>query len=893
MLSRLFAASLTLALLIATPTLVAIAQDEPKKEEPKKEEPKKDEPKKEDPPKDEPKKEEPKKEEPKKDEPKRPEPRKDEGAAKKFERPTQAASGKAATKGNIKPFDEVIPNDAKTFKGLFWVHKVEDKYFFEIPTGELGKPMLWVSTIEKTQSGTSFAGGPIGRPRVVRWEQRNDDILLRDVQFTVRADAKDPISDAVAANSVEPIIEIFPIKAYGKDKAPVIEITALYTGDVNEFSARRALNASGVDPRKTNVESLKAFPENIEAKIWQTYRTQGGVAFGGGAPRRPTPAPTEIPTQAGEGRNVTVLVHHSMVKLPEEPMKPRIHDSRVGFFSVGFQDYADQRNHQVEQVQYITRWRLEKKDPNAEVSEPKKPIVYYLGREVPNKWRPWMKKGVEMWQPAFEKAGFKNAIIAKDAPTLREDPEWDAEDARYSSIRWIPNQTENAMGPHVHDPRTGEILEADIQVYHNILKLIRDWYFVQASPNDDRAQKLPLSDDLIGECLAYVIAHEVGHTLGFPHNMKASSSFTVAQLRDKEFTAKNGTEASIMDYGRFNYVAQPGDGATLIPKIGPYDFFAIEWGYKPFPKAASYEQEKAELNAIAKRQVKDPTLRFGDPNPGEDPSQQTEDLGSDPVAATELGLKNIDRVAGYLIKATSKEGEDYDLLSEMYSQLLGQRDRELGHVANVVGGFYRNNVYYGDGDKVYECIPAEQQKKAVAFLNEAAFKTPTALVTPDIVTRLQASGTADRILRSQRSLLTNLLGETRLKRMAEQATRDPATYQPNALIDDLSNGIFGELKDGSVGVDLYRRNLQRAFVEILDNAVKQDSPSASSDLPALSRGALRKILEGINTASGKEKDEMTKLHLADLKARIVDALDSKATSGANAGGRIAARPLDE
>ncbi|MHC5544038.1 zinc-dependent metalloprotease, partial [Singulisphaera rosea] len=327
---------------------------------------------------------------------------------------------------------------------------------------------------------------------------------------------------------------------------------------------------------------------------------------------------------------VTVRLHHSMVKLPESLMHPRRYDDRVGFFTETFEEYGNIKSHQVEDVQYITRWRLEKKDSSADVSEPKKPIVFYIGREVPEKWRSWVKKGVEAWQGAFEKAGFKNAILAKDAPTPQEDPDWDAEDARYSSIRWLPAKVENAMGPHVHDPRTGEILESDILMYHNVLKLVRDWYFVQASPNDTRAQGLPLPDDLIGELIAYVVSHEVGHTLGFPHNMKASSSYTVDQLRNPVFTKENGVEASIMDYGRFNYVAQPGDGARLIPIIGPYDRFAVEWGYREFKGAKTYEDEKTELDKIVARQLKDATLRFGDPNPAEDPSQQTEDLGPDP-----------------------------------------------------------------------------------------------------------------------------------------------------------------------------------------------------------------------------------------------------------------------
>jgi hypothetical protein len=371
-----------------------------------------------------------------------------------------------------------------------------------------------------------------------------------------------------------------------------------------------------------------------------------------------------------------------------------------------------------------------------------------------------------------------------------------------------------------------------------------------------------------------VIAHEVGHTLGFPHNLKASSSYTVAQLRDPEFTKKNGVEASIMDYGRFNYVAQPGDNARLIPTLGPYDYFATEWGYKEFKGADSYEKEKAALDEIAARQLKDPTLRFGDPNPGEDPSQQTEDLGSDPIAATELGLKNIDRVAGFLVKATSKKGEDYADLENMYEQLLNQRNRELGHVASVVGGFVKNNVYYGDGDRVYVPVPGDQQRKAVGFLVEHAFATPNTLIAPEIELRLEATGAADRVLRGQAALLSTLLSERRVKRMAENAARDPShAYEPAQLIDDLSDGIFGELKDSSIETDLYRRNLQRTFVEQLISAVAQEKHT--SDLPALSRGALVNLLGPINIALAKEKGVTTQRHFADLKARIVQALEPR------------------
>ncbi len=793
------------------------------------------------------------------------EPKEKKAEEKKVEE-KKAARKAGAKEAKVKPYDEIITAEAKSDPGLFLVHRLDEKVFYEIPVDALGKEMLWVTQIEKTGAGNGYGGSPLG-DRVVRWEQRGDDVLLRDVQYDIRAETKDPIRNAVQASSLEPIIAVLPVKAYGKDKAPVVEATEVFTGDLPEFSAGRRMGAGAADPKKTFIESVKSFPENIETKVTLTYRRTPGGA-GGGAP----PVPRAIPT--GPGPAVTVLVHHSMVRLPDEPMRPRKFDDRVGFFTEAFQDYGDIKNHQVENVRYITRWRLEKKDPAAEVSEPKKPIVFYIGREVPDKFRPAIKKGIEAWQPAFERAGFKKAILAKDAPSPREDPDWDAEDARYSSIRWLPATIENAMGPHVHDPRSGEILESDILMYHNVLKLSRDWYFVQASPNDPRAQHLPLPDDLIAELITYVVSHEVGHTLGFQHNMKASSSFTVAQLRDPKFTAENGTEASIMDYGRFNYVAQPGDGARLIPVIGPYDRFAVEWGYKAFPDAKTYEQEKARLDEIVARQIKDPTLRFGSPS-GSDPSAQTEDLGSDAIAATELGLKNLDRVAAYLVKATSKKGEDYDLLRNMFGQLVGQRSRELGHVTGLLGGSVETNLWFGDADHRYDPVPGAQQKKAIAFLNEHAFRTPTALLNPDILRRLEPNGAADRVLGAQAMLLRSLISEPRTKRMAEQSARDSKdAYEPAAMLADLREGIWSELKGDPVEIDLYRRNLQRTHLDILIGEINRDVPS--SDLPALARAELTELARETFAASSKKAGPGAAVHLADVRARIRQALEPRA-----------------
>ncbi|MCH7572322.1 MAG: zinc-dependent metalloprotease [Planctomycetes bacterium] len=629
---------------------------------------------------------------------------------------------KSKEEKKIKPYDEVITDKAVTKIGLFRTHVIGDDLYYEIVPDELGTDMLWVTTIEETTAGSSYAGMPSGE-RVVRWEIRGERVLLRDVRYGIRADTDDSIAIAVAESNLAPIIKVFDVLAYGKDKAVVIKVTDLFTKDVDEFSAKRGLNAGNMDSSRSFLDTVKAFPRNIEVRVLATYNAASsgdggrGGRGGGGFGRGPSGP-------------ITAKIHHSMVKLPDNPMKPRIHDDRVGFFSVRFVDFSDDSEHAAKTVRYITRWRLEKKDPDAEMSDPIKPIVFYVAREVPDKWKPFVKAGIDQWKPAFEAAGFSNAIMGKYPPDPQEDPDWDPEDARYSSIRWLPANIANAFGPHVSDPRTGEILEADVRMYHDVMKLVRDWYFVQASPSDERARKLPMPDDLMGELIQFVVAHEVGHSLGFPHNMKASSSYSIEQLRDPEWTKNNGTAPSIMDYARFNYVAQPGDGAALMARIGPYDHFATEWGYRQY---ADDDAEKEGLAAIVDRQLDEPMFLFGNPNPREDSSQQTEDLGSNTIEATKLGLANLHRVMGYLVEATCDEGEDYELLENMYSAVFSQWGREMGHVTNVVGGVKLINFNYGDADRRFFPNYADYQREATKFLLENALRTPEEFIGDDVV----------------------------------------------------------------------------------------------------------------------------------------------------------------
>jgi hypothetical protein len=840
-----------------------------------------DEPKKPDAPKEEPKKpsEEPKKE-PRREGPK--------GGA------VTAPGGKAATPpktGVPKKYDDVITKDAKTLPGVFAVHRVDDRVYFEIPQDRLGKLMMFRAEVARGPSGTSFNGMELGT-KFVRFERRENKIQVIEAAFDKRAD-KDALA-AVEASGTEPIIATFNVEAEGKDRSAVILVTNVFMQDSLDVGARRAGGFGGmIDSERSYLQDIKAFPTNIEARAMLTLRGGGGGAspFGPSGPSLPS----------GGNRVSTVLVHYSLFGLPDEPMMPRFFDPRVGYFTESYADYSSPRTWVTER-QLITRFRLEKKDPSAEVSEPVKPIVFYLSPEIPEKWREYMRKGVEDWQPAFEKAGFKNAIICKDPPG-RTDPEygkWDPEDARYSVIRWVAEPVANAMGPHVHDPRSGEIISAHIIFWHDILKITQLWYFVQCSAQDERARKLPFPDELTGELIRYVTAHEVGHTLGLRHNHRASQAYSIEQLRDPEFVKKHGSVASIMSYGRFNYVAQPEDKVDpqdLIPKIAPYDVFAIEWGYKPIPGASSPEAEKPTLDEWASRQVKDPFLRFGGEDAPSivDPTVLTENIGNDPVKATALGLKNIDRVLGHLIEGTTVPGEDFEVLQEAYAAIMSHRRNWFSAVAKQVGGVVENRTLAGPGrGQQFTRVPVDKQKEAVKFLIENAFTTPKNLLDPEVVNQFRFSGVASDVMGLQRSVLTSLLSAGRLNRLLDAEVIDPDNAYPvSELVAEVQAGVWSELKADAPKTDPLRRNLQRAYIEILKQEFESRSsdsglstsrlprglildfgPSRSVELRAVARIALRDLEKQIEAALPKVKDTATKAHLQDSLEEIHAILDN-------------------
>ena len=801
--------------------------------------------------------------------------------------PAGGGRGGRPTEPEIRPYERVVTKEAKSDDGIFTVHRIKDRVLYEIPKDKLGREFLWVSQIAKTTLGAGYGGQAAGN-RVVKWERRGDRILLRAVSYDVVADPKAPIARAVEAANNNPILMAFNVEAEGKDGTAVIDVTRLFTTDVTEFSGRTRVGARTFDASRSFVDRTVSFPENIEVEATHTYNNPPVEAGAGGRGGPPAPGGRGGAPALRPGSH-SVVMHYSMVLLPEKPMQPRLFDERVGYFSTATIDYS-QEEHRAPQRRFITRWRLEKKDPNAAMSEPVKPIVYWIDPATPAKWIPYMKKGVESWQPAFEAAGFKNAIIAKEAPTAQQDPDWSPEDARYSVIRWLPSTIENASGPHVHDPRSGEILETDIQFYHNVMNLARNWYFVQVGALDPRAKTLPLPDDLMGQLVQYVAAHEVGHTLGFQHNMKASSMYPAAKVRDAKWVKENGHTPTLMDYSRFNYVAQPEDRIAvedLIPKIGPYDKWATMWGYKPIPNATTPEAEKKTLDEWAKAQDATPWLRFTtEGSAGSDPGELTEAVGDeDAVASTTLGMKNLERVAGMLMTATTtRTGEPFNDLEEIYARLLGQWALEMNHVAAIVSGYHSQQKHIGQNGVRFTLIPKTKQEGAVKFLLENAFKTPRWAVNPEILRRIEPVGVLDRIEASQTRVLNSLLAPARMLRLVEQQAVDgSAAYAPLDFLADVRKGVFSEVYGPTaMPVDAYRRNLQRAYIETLSSRVN-GAQAQSDDVRAFFRGELKTLDADLAGNGGRASDRETMMHIQDLRIQIARALDPTVQASAPAG----------
>ncbi len=765
-------------------------------------------------------------------------------------------------KGAIQPYNKVVTKDHKTDKGLFSVHTKDEKYLFEIPNDLLGREMLMVTRIAKTANGIGFGGGK-ANTQVLRWEKKGKKILLRVVSHNVVADKGLPVHEAVANSNFEPVLFSFPIKAFNKEAgATVIDATTLFSTDVAALgfptSSRKRYKASRMDAKRSFIERINSYPKNIEIRHVKTY------------------AANAAPSNRSLG-SISLEMSNSMILLPKVPMKRRYFDDRVGWFARSQVDYgeADQKS---KTLRYLDRYRLEVKDEDiakfkrGELVEPKKQIVYYVDRATPEEWVPFIIQGVNDWNVAFEAAGFKNAIIAKRAPTKEEDPEYSPEDVRYSVIRYLASPIPNANGPHVSDPRSGEILESDINWYHNVMSLLQGWFFVQTAAINPEAQKVGFKTEVMGELIKFVSSHELGHTLGLPHNMGSSSAYPVDSLRSATFTKKFGTAPSIMDYARFNYVAQPGDkGVALMPNIGVYDKHAINWGYRPI-LGKTAKQEKPILDSWILKHAGDPYYRFGRRN-GIDPSSQTEDLGDDGIKASNYGIANLKRIVPNLMKWTAKKGENYSDLKAMYGHVLSQYGRYNGHVTTIVGGVIEDNKTADQAGVIYTQVTKARQKAAVKFLNDQLFNTPTWVINKAIIDRTESSGVSDRIKNLQSRTLRGLLSSRRMVRMIDNQTLNGSkAYTVLSMMSDVRRGVWAELYSRK-SIDTYRRNLQRTHIGVLGNLMTKGSDI--SDVKPIVRGELNRIKRDTKRAIASAPNTLTRYHLQDIVERIDAILDPK------------------
>ncbi len=779
--------------------------------------------------------------------------------------------------GKIKDYNEVITNDAITDKGLFDVHVVDDKYYFEIPTKYLNTDMLLVSRLAKLPAnlgGGYVNAGTKTSTRMINWERFRDKILIKEKSSSAVAADSLPIHVSVRSNNYEPTLYAFDIAAFSKDSSTiVVDVTKFYSSDIKAISGlpsffRKQYKVRGLDNSRSFINAMRSYPENIEVIQDFTYNA------------------AEPPSNSGT-ETISVQMNQSMILLPEEPMQPRYFDERVGWFTLSQYDYGSEEL-KADEKTYIRRWKLIPKDIEAykrgELVEPVKPIVYYLDPATPMKFRKYMKEGIELWQKAFEAAGFKNAIIAKDPPTKEEDPEFSPEDIRYSVVRYVASTTRNATGPSVSDPRSGEIIESDIIWYHNHLRSYRNRYMLETGAANPSARTLNTPDEEIGEMMKMVIAHEVGHTLGLPHNMSASYAYDVESYRDGAFTQKNGIAATIMDYARYNYIAQPGDeNIRFIRQLGPYDDYAINYGYRYIPDATSADDEKETLDNWIKEKAGNPIYKFGKQSSRFDPTAQTEDIGNNSIKASTYGLKNLKVVAKNLSSWTSDKTNNYEDLEELYGELLGVWSRYVGHVVTHVGGVVEDTKNPSQSGLVYNPVDKAYQKSAIQWLHKNAFDTPDWLIDETIVKNIDFAGYTDRIRRLQTRHLNNVMNFERLGRLIDHKAMDNSNYSALDMMKDLRLGIWSEIKSAA-NVSVFRRNLQRAYIDRMEylmtekidpNRSRQYFNVNQSDVRSIVRGELNQLKRVLASAANSGVNTDTKYHYRDCIERINTILEPK------------------
>ena len=812
------------------------------------------------------------------------------------QQPGQAGEGQTGQqRRRARPYAQVVTDRAVTDTGGITVHRVDDRWLFEVPDSLMGRDFLLVSRIAGVPAnfGGFLSAGTSLEERVVRWERQRDRIILRTIAYDAVADDSLPIAISVASNNVGAILAAFPIEAYGKDSASyVIEVGSFFTGDTPALSGlspaqRRQYQVRRLDPARSFLTAVKAFPQNVEVRHTQTFEA------------------TEPPADRASG-TISLDMRQSIVLLPRVPMRPRYADPRAGFFAVTRVNYGLDVQ-KADSQSFIRRWRLEPKDPAAyargELVEPVKPIVYYIDPATPTRWRPYVRMGIEDWQKPFEKAGFKNAIIAKDPPTAAEDPDWDPEDIRYSVVRWAASLVRNAVGPSTSDPRTGEIIESDITFYHNHMRSYRNRLLIETGAANPVARTLDMPEALMGETMRKVITHEVGHAIGLPHNMIASSSIPIDSLRSASFASRYGVSLTIMDYARQNYIAQPGDSLTptsFVRRLGPFDDFIVNWGYRVIPEARTPEEERPILDRWLREQTGSMRYRYLPQYlAGVDPRSQTEDIGDDPVRASTYAIENLKRVVPNLVAWTTRDGDDYSELNELYGEALGMWARYMGHVVSVIGGIEVDLKTADQDGVVFTAVDRERQQAALRFLGEQAFRTPSWLAPDDILARIGPPAGQTSLVDRQAAVVTQLLDTRRLGRLAQsEAMNERNAYPPAVYLADLRRAMWGA--PGALTTpDANRRTLQRVYLERLAALVEPPEPPSGgggqgggggggpqqppspllvapnvprTDLPALARSQLRAIQADARRAAGTASSAVVRAHWQDVVDRVEKVL---------------------
>ena len=791
-----------------------------------------------------------------------------------------------------KAFSDLITKKAISQKGVFTVHFQDDKYYFEIPDSLLGREMLAVTRFAKVAGGARRYGGEeVNEQSLVFEKGPNQRIFMRVVTLISKADSTQTIAKAVKNSYLDPIVAAFDIKAIGKDSTTnIIDVTDFFKGDNQAVSLtsgeKRNFNLSALASDRSYIESIKSYPINLEIRTVKTYAASAptpGSPMGGSA--------SVIPAAVNAGA-VTFELNTSVRLLPKVPMNTRLFDARVGYFADNFVQYSDDQQ-KVENQVFAVRYKLEPKPEDldkykrGELVEPIKPIVYYIDPATPKKWVPYLIAGVNDWNAAFEQAGWKNAIQGKEWPN---DSTMSLEDARFSVIRYFASDIENAYGPQVHDPRSGEILESHIGWYHNVMSLVHDWYMIQTAAVDPAARKMKFEDTLMGNLIRFVSSHEVGHTLGLRHNMGSSSKTPVEKLRDAKWLAANGHTASIMDYARFNYVAQPEDHVTemgLFPRIGDYDKWAIKWGYT-YTGVGDETDKKINNKWVVDALSKNDRLWFGGEGYNADPRAQTEDLGDNSVLASEYAIKNLKRIIVKLPEWTKEEADHYQNLNDVYTQLVIQYNRYMGHVLKNVGGVYETFKSVEEKGDVYTATPVAIQKSAMNFLQTQLFTTPKWLLDNTILNKISSPIANERLQSVQTNVLKSLLDKGRLYRLTTSSTRFAnASYSLHEMMEDTRKGLFSELVSHQA-TDVFRRNLQKTYVTQLGDLINPTSAASSpvvrmgpvvevenTDVVSEAKAQLKKLAANIQANKGSINDASSVNHFDDLQDRIKHILDPK------------------